>query len=140
MIAIRPPHIASLMCIFTLASVSWFCLVFRITQESLLRLADVGYHTFKIWTSKVLKTVDQESFHPWLPLSEEEEFAEKQRISKTPDSNVRNAQNKWVNDVLGQRRRHKADYFDRVDQDFKMNFKEATTSIKALGVSCVLQQ
>ena len=140
MIAIRPPHIASLMCIFTLASVSWFCLVFRTTQESLLRLADVGYHTFNIWTSKVLKTVNQESFHPWLPLSEEEEFAEKQKISKIPDSNVRNAQNKWVNDVLGQRRRQKAGCFDRVEQDFKMNFKEATTSIKALGVSCVLQQ
>jgi len=128
------------MCIFTLASVSWFCLVFRITQESLLRLAEVGYHTFNIWTSKVLKTVDQESFHPWLPLSDEEQFAEKQRISKIPDSNVRNAQKKWVNDVLGQRRRQKADYFGRVDQDFKMNFKEATISIKALGVSCVLHQ
>jgi len=81
--------------------VSWLCLIFRITQESLLRLADVGYHTFNIWTSKVLKTMDQESFHPWLPLSDEEEFAEKQSISRIPDSDVRNAQNKWVNDVLG---------------------------------------
>ena len=86
------------MCIFTLASVSWLCLIFRITQESLLRLADVGYHTFNIWTSKVLKTVDQESL---LPLSDEEDFAEKQSITKIPDSDVRDAQNKWVNDELG---------------------------------------
>lgn len=77
---------------------SWLCLIFRITQESLLRLADVGYHTFNIWTSKVLKTVDQESL---LPLSDEEDFAEKQSITKIPDSDVRDAQNKWVNDELG---------------------------------------
>lgn len=61
----------------------------------------MGYHTFNIWTSKVLKTVDQESLHPWLPLSDEEDFAEKQSITKIPDSDVRDAQNKWVNDELG---------------------------------------
>ncbi len=96
----------------------------RTNQESLLRLGEVGFHTFNIWARKVLMTVDQESYHPWLPLSDEEEFAEKQRISLTPDSNVRNAQNKWVNEVLDQRRRQKADYFGRVDQDFRTNFTE----------------
>jgi hypothetical protein len=81
----------------------WLSVSRRLDQEVLIRFAEVGYHTFNVWASGLLRTLDEQAkprFRPWLPLEKSEKEEQRKKITDLPVGELRTKRQEWLKDVL----------------------------------------
>ena len=106
----------------------------RLTQEHMLRWAEVGPQLTFMHVDLLLRTAGSSSFHPLFPLPASTLQSERGRISRIANPKLRQQQEKTLTKVLSQREAALKVHKENGNNNFAADFKAGTLAIKALVV------